>query len=598
MSRLQTSRLRICAKSAVIRAASWLPFFFGVLSLHAQTTGLPGLMSGDCASDGGGNVVCTKTGGVSFAPSATVDATNVSNATSGTLSRARGGTGEAGGVSGIRRANGMLADTAASGADLAALGVPATQARVLYQKSYWSDLSDFTVTGAAPTIANGQIVLDSQAGSTSGQVLTLNRPGVTLDENIDLEVYLTVGSAPSGSYCQNQGTNYGIVAGKMSVSGVAKIGLVSRLNTYVGFLELNAFPDAVAGAVAVPVQQAWSSCPNAGDSLRLVYSQRGNIFTVVYDDFTTGVHQLDSAMDNLSQTTGTRGPNASRLGIAMYGGAFTVTGIRAVSRTPANVNVAFVQDSKYWGANSGARSLRFEDRLSALGPIAVYGGQADRTAETMQALADAIAAKPKYIVMGISRNSVCNGGEATETWQANYAAMVAQVKAAGIVPVHLLAIPETSGCDQSAGNSYLNTNYAMDARIDPSAGFVTATDVSGDSIHPTQHGMAVIASDILASGAIAPAVNGTQIAIPGSLETYADAVAPVALLNLANTFAKAQTAAGFTASNTDGSGFHANLFTPAASNAGCNAGDFADDANYHYVCTGTNTWKRVALSSF
>jgi len=40
------------------------------------------------------------------------------------------------------------------------------------------------------------------------------------------------------------------------------------------------------------------------------------------------------------------------------------------------------------------------------------------------------------------------------------------------------------------------------------------------------------------------------------------------------------------------------LSTPASSTAACTTGQFTDDANYHYVCVATNTWKRVALSSF
>ncbi|WP_035375984.1 hypothetical protein [Acetobacter nitrogenifigens] len=40
------------------------------------------------------------------------------------------------------------------------------------------------------------------------------------------------------------------------------------------------------------------------------------------------------------------------------------------------------------------------------------------------------------------------------------------------------------------------------------------------------------------------------------------------------------------------------LGTPASSSAACTAGQFEDDANYHYVCVAANTWKRVALSSF
>jgi hypothetical protein len=40
------------------------------------------------------------------------------------------------------------------------------------------------------------------------------------------------------------------------------------------------------------------------------------------------------------------------------------------------------------------------------------------------------------------------------------------------------------------------------------------------------------------------------------------------------------------------------LTTPASSSAACNAGQFTDDENYHYVCVAENTWKRVALSPF
>ncbi len=40
------------------------------------------------------------------------------------------------------------------------------------------------------------------------------------------------------------------------------------------------------------------------------------------------------------------------------------------------------------------------------------------------------------------------------------------------------------------------------------------------------------------------------------------------------------------------------LSTPASSSDPCNPGQFKDDANFHYVCTSPNNWKRVALTSF
>jgi hypothetical protein len=49
---------------------------------------------------------------------------------------------------------------------------------------------------------------------------------------------------------------------------------------------------------------------------------------------------------------------------------------------------------------------------------------------------------------------------------------------------------------------------------------------------------------------------------------------------------------------TNGTGFQQVLYTPASSSAACVQGQFWDDASYHYVCTATNTIKRVALSVF
>jgi hypothetical protein len=40
------------------------------------------------------------------------------------------------------------------------------------------------------------------------------------------------------------------------------------------------------------------------------------------------------------------------------------------------------------------------------------------------------------------------------------------------------------------------------------------------------------------------------------------------------------------------------LTPPATSNAACTTGQFSTDSNYYYVCIASNTWKRVALSSF
>ncbi|QCE34255.1 hypothetical protein FAI40_02270 [Acetobacteraceae bacterium] len=44
--------------------------------------------------------------------------------------------------------------------------------------------------------------------------------------------------------------------------------------------------------------------------------------------------------------------------------------------------------------------------------------------------------------------------------------------------------------------------------------------------------------------------------------------------------------------------FKENLRTPKSSREACEAGQFVDDQNYHYVCTSPNHWKRIMLSDF
>ena len=94
-----------CASTAFVQLTlgSGLPLTNGDLFIgNASNLAIARALSGDCTVTNLGAITCTKTGGTSFAPSATTDATNASNIGSGTLNSARlptvpitkGGTGQ------------------------------------------------------------------------------------------------------------------------------------------------------------------------------------------------------------------------------------------------------------------------------------------------------------------------------------------------------------------------------------------------------------------------------------------------------------------------------------------------------------------------
>ena len=484
------------------RAARWLPFAFAAMLLHAalmesQTLGVAAPMSGDCATTAAGAVTCRKTNGTAFAASATTGTTNASNITSGTLP--------------------VMQLPAVPASRLTGLSPSATAdamlGTVIYEKSFWSDLSDFTVMGTAPTITNGKIVWTAANNGTFVNSIALTGTGNN-DDEVDMEVTVSLGSGTWNTGAAP--SNYGLGIGKLATNTINAWGASLFYNTFGTSPALQFFTVNGAGGANAFAQQnagtvtAAGSAATAGELLTLVFSQRGSRFYSFVRDVTQGIRVARNDEFALG-TCSTQFPNSDRMALWNNGGSFTIQGIRVISRKRRGAALAIVGDSKAFGCNAAARELRFGSQMSALGPVSVYAGSGDTTQSVLSDLGYILAAKPKAVLLNIGRNDLANGVPAA-TWQANYSSIVSQLKSAGVTVVHLLPIPETAQ-DQTALRSYITTTFAGDAMIDAATGWNSGTMLAPDGIHPTAAGHAYLASLILASGAL-PATAGAAYQPP------------------------------------------------------------------------------------
>lgn len=378
-------------------------------------------------------------------------------------------------------------------------GTGTTHGRIVYQQSTWANLGDFAIDTAnvAASVSNGLITISGTAGNLGGY-LALNATQCA-DEAVDLEVLFTVNGTPGAAQ------TYGISVGKVSQDTQAP-------DHIAGFLALDDSPVDIkwmtgsGTSVAAPGTSVTVGTVASGDLIRLVYAQRGTTYTLVYDNYTQGTHATNTVQGALATPYGVTAPNTAKLGIWCQGGSYTIQNIRAISRQPDTPNVAYVGDSKTWGFNAVTPMQRFASLNDRFGPVAVFAGQADETAQCLGNVPYIVASRPKQVVLCIGYNDI-GFGVATATWQANYGNIVAGLQNGGATVFHLL-LPPTPQTNSSALNNYVQANY-------PSGNIINVTTValSSDNVHPSSVGHAQIAAAIASSGVLT-AAGGASISQP------------------------------------------------------------------------------------
>ena len=359
-------------------------------------------------------------------------------------------------------------------------GEDSYQAETIYATNYYASTSDFTAVNTTPVAQNGYIRLSGGDGSVNNY-MRLNVTPIS-DENLVISATYRM----SGSTSVN-----GMGIGKRSVNTwypVSVHGVYVPQNNSLSLWQTNNVTKVAE--IFLPYT------PALGDVLKLTYIESTDQVSIVFEDVTQKKINVVSAYDTYGVGASFITTNTGVPCIYNFSGTIDLLALTCYSKSRSPY-LTCVGDSKTKGILSGSSSLRYPALLSSVGNTQVFGGSGDRTVEILQSISMLCKKNPKQVLLCIGRNDLASG-VSSATWQANYAAIVDSLENNGIDVFHLLPLPETSGLNQSALRSWMLSNYSG-ATID-TTGFVRATMVSSDNIHPNELGYKQVAKNILDSG--------------------------------------------------------------------------------------------------
>lgn len=416
--------------------------------------------------------------------------------------------------------------------------------RVVYNKGYYTSVTtDWNVVGQTPSLSSaGNIIINpGTLGSVTAQQIqltnncfnqTVSANCASPDDQTDMEVDFTVNSL----------TGNGLAMGRYGNNTTLTDSTGWNINFSAGpsgggpYLSVNTLKNNVNTPINIAVLQY---TPAVGDRFHAVISQRNNLYFGFVEDMTQKKITTVAFQTPVGPTGGVNDQvNTSKPLIAGFGGSYTITNFRMISRQPMNPDLCIIGDSKTSWYNASSPSMRFASNLTALGSVAVFGGAGDGISELQGAVPYIKNFGCKQILLAEpGRNSVCTG-ISSATWQAQYAAVVA----AFTVPVfHTGIIPETncSTPNQTTYNTYITSTYPSANYVDVITGYSTSTMMTTDNIHPNDPGHAFLAYAITHS--VIPTVANPVINVPNNPFDVTRGGTPV-FGDQRNVFTDAQTA--------------------------------------------------------
>jgi|GEM_PF-3610137 len=367
----------------------------------------------------------------------------------------------------------------------------------LYNKSSWTDLTDFVTPSSAST--NAWITTGNKIGFSGGtgdftRFLAINR-------YTNLPYWTMTGVF---KVLEHSSTSYGFGIGayamnpfKTSSDTLIAIGRY-EMSTSVGNVVYANGGSSNHQTGSNQTVSTSGTTSSVGDLITLTVNRVLNNLYVTAVNQTTNVSATTTLFFPYGNGQNPPLPTTGYLGLFNFGGQFELESLKVTSNTPIKDSILFLGDSKTQQYAASSASTMWTNIVSSNFSNYVttnLGGGYDRTSDVLNRMPEVVQlinSGVTKVVLNIGSNDK-RTGVAYSTWWANYQNIVNQLQASGATVYHLLQLAETS-YDFTDYNNAITSTYPANRII--SITLNTSTDLAADGVHPNDSGNAKIASGV------------------------------------------------------------------------------------------------------
>ena len=363
---------------------------------------------------------------------------------------------------------------------------------IIYNKSVWTNTSDFTQRGSFTATASSNAIAFSGGTNDFAKTLDLD---TTMRERYVIRAGEKVGIINS--------TSDGLGIGTRSINTTVNYGISSILITNnTGNQGKLLLFDVQASSVIATSASALSF--STGDTIIMEFERDRLLFTATAYNKTTGSASV-TVSNAFSIATGVAHvlPNTGTFSVFNVGGNNSLTELTITSKEAKNSPLCLSGDSKLWYyANTTSLGMMLDNVFR---PTNIHGGPGDDLDMMLAAEDDIINQSPINVAISCGSNDIGHGYTVSQTFT-KYKQYVSRMTAAGINVFHLLPLYQPSiilELDSLADSirAYYPSANIIDCRTP--LRYCPSCYMAADNVHPNSDAQLVLYNTIINSGKLA-----------------------------------------------------------------------------------------------